>query len=77
MVVPSLGINFDMYYIHVHVHVCFKGHCIYYLHLWYPLQYGVTQLAARRGRTACVERLLFTPCIDVNIKNSVSFVFPQ
>ena len=44
------------------------------IELLYPLQYGNTplHLAAERGRTTCVERLLSTPGIDVNIKNKVS-----
>ena len=44
--------------------------------LLYPLQYGDTPLhyAANRGHTTCVERLLSTPGIDVNIKdNDVSW----
>ena len=43
--------------------------------LLYPLQDGNTplHLAARGGHTACVERLLSTPGIDVNIKNQVSW----
>ena len=41
----------------------------------YPLQGGYTplHLAATGGRTTCVERLLSTPGIDVNIKNDVSW----
>ena len=40
----------------------------------YPLQYGFTPLhyAARGGHTTCVEHLLSTPGIDVNIKSEVS-----
>ena len=40
----------------------------------YPLQHGDTSLhlAAMEGHTACVERLLSTPGIDVNIKDKVS-----
>ena len=39
-----------------------------------PLQDGDTplQLAAKGGHTACVEHLLSTPGIDVNIQNKVS-----
>ena len=42
--------------------------------LLYPLQYGATplHLAAVYGSTTCVERLLSTPGIDVNIKDRVS-----
>ena len=42
--------------------------------LLYPLQYDYTplHLAARGGRTACVDRLLSAPGIDVNIKDKVS-----
>ena len=42
--------------------------------LLYPLQDGNTplDLAARGGHTTCVERLLSTPGIDVNIINKVS-----
>ena len=43
--------------------------------LLYPLQDGHTplHLAARRGHTICVKRLLSTPGIDVNIKDGVSW----
>ena len=43
--------------------------------LLYPLQDGNTPLhiAAKRGHTSCVERLLSTPGIDVNIKDRVSW----
>ena len=43
--------------------------------LLYPLQSGDTplHLAAREGHTTCVEHLLSTPGIDVNIKNWVSW----
>ena len=43
--------------------------------LLYPLQGGHTPLhhAARKGHTTCVEHLLSTPGIDVNIKNDVSW----
>ena len=42
--------------------------------LLYPLQGGDTPLhhAAMGGHTSCVERLLSTPGIDVNIKARVS-----
>ena len=43
--------------------------------LLYPLQYGNTPLhhAAWGGHTTCVEHLLSTPGIDVNIKDMVSW----
>ena len=42
--------------------------------LLYPLQYGHTPLhyAAEEGHTTCVERLLSTPGIYVNISDFVS-----
>ena len=42
--------------------------------LLYLHQYGNTplHLAAKEGHTTCVEHLLSTPDIDVNIKNKVS-----
>ena len=42
--------------------------------LLHPLQGGDTPLhwAVREGHTTCVEHLLFTPGIDVNIKDMVS-----
>ena len=57
---------------------------IYYMymytavHLTYPLQGGdarLLHLAARRGHTSCVERLLTTSGIDVNIRSMVSSCF--
>ena len=41
----------------------------------YPLQDGYTplHLAARGGHTMCVEHILSTPGIDVNIKDKVSW----
>ena len=44
--------------------------------LLYPLQYGRIMLlfyAAMGGHTTCVERLLSTPGIDVNIQDGVSW----
>ena len=43
--------------------------------LLYPLQreYTPLHLAAEGGHTACVEHLLSTPRIDVNIKDVVSW----
>ena len=50
-----------------------KASC--YAHTLYPLQGGCTplHLAAIRGHTTCVELLLSTPGIDVNIKDEVSW----
>ena len=41
----------------------------------YPLQYGYSplHLAANGGHTTCVEHLVSTPGIDVNIKDMVSW----
>ena len=49
--------------------------CCYDHELLYPLQYGGTPLhfAARGGHTTCVEHLLSTPGIDVNVKSEVSW----
>ena len=49
-----------------HIHVVVDDH-----ELLYPLQWGGTplHLAAREGHTTCVEHLLSTPGIDVNIMN--------
>ena len=43
--------------------------------LLYPHQWGDTtlHLSARGGHATCVERLLSTPGIDVNIKGKVSW----
>ena len=43
--------------------------------LLYPLQGGYTPLhhAVMGGHSTCVERLLSTPGIDVNIKDEVSW----
>ena len=44
--------------------------------LLYPLQYGgdtPLHLAVKRCHSSIVEHLLFTPGIDVNIKNMVSW----
>ena len=43
--------------------------------LFSPLQYGCTPLhrAAEGGHTTCVERLLSTPGINVDIDNDVSW----
>ena len=42
--------------------------------LYPPFQYGLAPLhcAAWEGHTTCVEHLLSTPGIDVNIKDKVS-----
>ena len=57
----------------LHVHVYFVPTLL--IELLYPLQYhGYTPLhiAAMEGHTACVEHLVSTPGIDVNIKDMVS-----
>ena len=43
--------------------------------LLYPFQFGYTPLhiAARVGNTACLEHILSAHCIDVNIKDKVSW----
>ena len=59
-------------YIHVHVYIV----PTILSEPFYPLQWGdSTPLhhAAREGHTTCVERLLSTPGIDVNIKDVVSW----
>ena len=57
----------------LHVHVYIKPTML--TELLYPLQYGYTpiHLATKEGHTACVEHLLSTPGIDVNIKGEVSW----
>ena len=47
--------------------------------LLYPLQYGRTPLhtASSEGQSPCVELLLSTPGIDVNIKDKVSLQYPK
>ena len=46
------------------------------LHVLYPIQCGLTPLhfAAEEGHTTCVEHLISTPGIDVNIKYEVEWV---
>ena len=58
----------------LHVHVCIVPTMS--TELLYPLQDGHTplHLAAMRGLTTCVEHLLSTPGIDVNIKDEVSWI---
>ena len=58
----------------LHVHVYIVPTMLTEL-LLYPLQHGNTPLhfAAMGGHTTCVERLLSTPGIDVNIENEVSW----
>ena len=60
-----------MYY-SVHVHVYIVPTML--TELLYPLQFGDTPLhhAARGGHTMCVECLLSTPGINVNIVGKVS-----
>ena len=45
------------------------------IELLYPLQYGNTplHLAVLEDHTTCVERLLSTSDIDINIKNEVGW----
>ena len=59
-------------YYSVHVHVYIVPTML--TELLYPLQWGATPLhrAAKEGHTTCVERLLSTPGIDVNVKDFVS-----
>ena len=54
------------------IHVCIVPTVL--TELLYPLQDGKAPLhhAAMRGHTTCMEYLLSTPGIDVNIKNVVS-----
>ena len=61
----------DDHVLHVHVYTV----CTMLTELLYPLQDGYTllHLAAKGGHTTCVERILSTPGIDVNIKNKVSW----
>ena len=64
-----LHMTYDLL-LHVHVHIVPS----IMTELLYPFQHGYTplHLAVRRGHTTCVERLLSTPGIDVNIGNNVS-----
>ena len=61
----------DDHVLHVHVHIV----PTVFSELLYRLQYGNTLLhiAAREGYTACMEHLISTPGIDVNIKDKVSW----
>ena len=63
--------HFDDHALHVHVYIV----PTMLTELLYPLQGGYTPLhyAARGGHTTCVECLLSTPGIDVNIKAGVSW----
>ena len=64
----------DSHLLHVlHVHVYIVPTML--TELLYPLQDGRTplHLAAWGGHTTCVERLLSTPGIDVNVKDLVSW----
>ena len=49
--------------------------CTLLTELFYPLQlvYTLLQHAVMGGHSICVERLLSTPGIDVNIKDEVSW----
>ena len=61
----------DDHVLHVHVYIV----PTMLAELLYPLQDGNTplHLACKGGHTICVEYLLSTPGIDVNIKDKVSF----
>ena len=61
---------------HVHVHVYIVPAMLTELNVFYPLQDGDTPLhfAAREGHITCLERLLSTPGIDVNIMDGVSSI---
>ena len=61
----------DDHVLHVHVYIV----PTMLAELLYPLQDGCTPLhyAAKEGHTTCVEHLLSTPGIDVNIKDRVSW----
>ena len=61
----------DDHVVHVHVYIV----PTMLTELFYPLQDGNTPLylAAGSGHTTCVEHLLSTPGIDVNIQNKVSW----
>ena len=61
----------DDHLLHVHVYIA----PTMLTELLYPLQCRNTplHLAAEKGHTACVEHLLSTPGIDVNIQNRVSW----
>ena len=61
-----------MYYIYI-VHVYIVPTML--TELLYPLQLGNSPLhiAARNGNTTCMEHLLSTPGIEVNIKGLVSW----
>ena len=53
---------------------CTCAHCML-TEILYPLQYGDTPLhcATKEGHTTCVEHLLSTCGINVNIKNRVGW----
>ena len=62
----------DDHLLHVHVYIV----PIMLTELLYPLQHGgdtPLHLAAKGGHSICVEHLLSTPGIDMNIKNVVSW----
>ena len=56
------------YVVHVHMTIVSNAQP------FYSLQYGDTplHLALRGGHTSCVEHLVSTPGIDVNMNNEVS-----
>ena len=61
--------RFNAHVLHIHVYIV--PTMLTELHVLYPLQDGDTPLhfAAWRGHTTCLEHLLSTPGIDVNIRD--------
>ena len=61
-----------MYYVYISIHVYIVPTML--TELFYPLQldYAPLHYAADGGHTACVEHLLSTPGINVNIQSKVS-----
>ena len=68
----------DNHVLHVHAYIIVPTMLTeLYVHMYlYPLQYGYTalHLADMKGHTTCVERLLSTPGILVNIQIGVNKV---
>ena len=64
----------DDHVLHLYMYMC-TLYPTMWTELLYLLQYKDTPLhnAAKEGHTACVEHLLSTPGIDVNIKSKVSW----